>query len=270
MHGALQFAPEVLLEQRTRYADVVGNLFGLDPLARVLANEMPRAHHVRLASGWWRVDSSTLMPTGGTRMRCPGKRAPRSIRQQVRGGTAHFLGALDHRRQRNARQRTRERIVVDADDRHLFRHRDPGDQAGLQQVPRTRIGHGDHADGFRQRMQPADQLLDRVIPARRARRQPAVDRRIEPSARASRSNAARAAAPSGSPARSAGCTSRNARVPHRSGACTRATRASGCPSRYRGHRPDTGPDPRTTSRPRRPAAASRRARWRRRDRRSPR
>ncbi|KRP46525.1 hypothetical protein TU77_27660 [Pseudomonas synxantha] len=99
--------------------------------------------------------------------------------QQGRGGTAHGLGALDHRTQRHPREGAGQWVVVDTDQRHLLRHGNPGGQAGLQQLPGTGIGHGDNADRLGQAVQPGNLLLHRAVPQRRAGAQAAIDLHLQ-------------------------------------------------------------------------------------------
>ena len=76
--------------------------------------------------------------------------ATQHLMEQVRGGPAHLFGALDHRRQRNARQRAGQRIVIDTNDGDLLRHGYSRNQAHLQHVARAGVGHRDDAHGLGQ------------------------------------------------------------------------------------------------------------------------
>ncbi|MNT05962.1 hypothetical protein D3C72_1406100 [compost metagenome] len=95
-------------------------------------------------------------------------RAIQHLVQQMRGRAAHFLRPLDHGTQGNAREHARQRVVVDADQSHLLRHRDARMHARLQQLARACIADGDDADGFFQAVEPGDLLLHRLVPRRRA------------------------------------------------------------------------------------------------------
>src|SRR5579863_2296495 len=141
VHGALQFAPEILFERRTRHADIIGDLLGLDPLARVLADEVARPHHIRarerlVLGRLEHVDADRRHENAPPRKARPAQH----LMQQMRRRAPHLIGSLNHRRQRDARQSARERVVVDTDDRHLLRHRRARGQARLQQLPRTGVG----------------------------------------------------------------------------------------------------------------------------------
>ncbi len=52
--------------------------------------------------------------------------------QQTCGGAAHGVGALNDRTQWHASEGSGQRIIVDADQRHLFGDGNSGGQAGLQ------------------------------------------------------------------------------------------------------------------------------------------
>ena len=165
VHAAPQFLAEVRFERGARHAHVIGHLLRLDALAGVLANEVARLHHLRVLEG--------LVARGGKHVqagrrhqdaRAGQARAIQHLVQQMRRRAAHFLGALDHGTQWNAREHARQRVVVDADQGHLLRHGDARMHARLQQLARARVAHGDDADGFFQAVEPGDLLLHRFVP----------------------------------------------------------------------------------------------------------
>ena len=143
-------------------------------------------------------------------------------------------------------KRTRQRIVVDADDRDFLGHRDAGDQARLQQMPRARIGHGDHADRLRQA--PAATTVSCSLAWFQTARSSAVRDRCRLSSAVARPRSAMRERefallrPAVLVRLAAGCTARSAASPRRSDACTRARRASRCRWRCRAGSPDSAPD----------------------------
>src|SRR6185437_6605646 len=98
-----EFALEVLLQQGARHADIVGDLVGLDAEAGVLADVVQRAHDMLVVH--------RFVPAAGLHVDALGRHddallgqpsAVQHLVQQPGGGMTHFLGALDHRRQRDA------------------------------------------------------------------------------------------------------------------------------------------------------------------------
>ncbi len=74
------------------------------------------------------VDSVRRYQNVGTRRR----HAVQHLVQQPCGGAAHCVGALNDRAERHAREGSGQRIIVDADQRHLLGDGNSGGQAGLQ------------------------------------------------------------------------------------------------------------------------------------------
>ncbi|RMT68374.1 hypothetical protein ALP29_05281 [Pseudomonas syringae pv. avii] len=175
MHAAATRLAKMRFQGRAGNTDISGDLIGLDTLAGVLADKQQGLHHVRVAQGL--MQAGGLHVDGVRRHQHLGARAGfamQHLMQQCRSGTAHGLRALDHRTERHPREGAGQRVVVDADQRHLLRHRNTRRQAGLQQLPSAGIGHRDDADRLGQAVQPGNLLLHRAVPQRRTGAQAAI------------------------------------------------------------------------------------------------
>ena len=137
---------------------------------------MQRLHHVRVAQRLVQTRRLHVDRLGWyENLVSGGRHAMEHLMQHVRGHAPHALRALNHRAQRHPREGAGQRVVVDADQRHLFRHRNARRQAGLEQLPGAGVTDGDDADGFGQALQPGDLLLHGAVPQRRAGAQAAID-----------------------------------------------------------------------------------------------
>ncbi|RMV98063.1 hypothetical protein ALP03_01052 [Pseudomonas amygdali pv. tabaci] len=167
MHATAPHPAKMRFQRRARNAHVRGYLCGLDALARVLPDKQQRLHDIGVPQRL--VQTRSLYVDSVRRYQNVGagrRHAMQHLVQQARGGSAHCVGALNHRAQRYTREGSGQWIVVDADQRHLFRHGNSGSQAGLQQLTGAGIGHGNDADRLGQALQPGDLLFHSAVPER--------------------------------------------------------------------------------------------------------
>jgi len=98
-----QAAAEVIFQRRTRYAHVIGHLFGLDALTPILPDVMARTHDIgtryRLMTRRFEHVDTDRRHENASAVKA---RAAQHLVQQMRSGAAHFFGTLNNRRKRYA------------------------------------------------------------------------------------------------------------------------------------------------------------------------